>query len=369
MTVRRTLRWVSQAEEFNFLLTNQIPRRLATRFMGWFARIEQPIVSRVSIATWKLFCDVDLTDARADEFRSLHACFVRELRDGARPVASDPAILASPSDAIVGACGRIEGDQLYQVKGLPYRLAELIGEEDEAELYRDGCYATLRLTAGMYHHFHAPHDLVVEAVRYIHGDTWNVNPVALKRVQKLFCRNERAPIRTRLAGTGHRLMLVPVAAILVAGIRLPFLGGTLRGRTRTIPCRATFAKGERMGWFEHGSTIIALAPRGFSLEKSVHSGRRLRAGEPLFRSPLANGGGRHTLAPVEEPIVQDDQEKRGPLTSEELERDRDLAGTDAVLRQRDATAHTLPASESEEMQGPVENKGPGAVSGTILPPD
>ena len=75
----------------------------------------------------------------------------------------------------------------------------------------------------MYHRFHAPHDCRVEQVTYISGDTWNVNPIALRRVEKLFCKNERAVMRTRLAGSGHVVTLVPVAAILVASIRLHFL--------------------------------------------------------------------------------------------------------------------------------------------------
>src|SRR5689334_1108138 len=150
MTVRAALRKAGQLEELNFLLTNRIPRRLATRFMGWFSRIELPPVRAASMGLWRTFCDVDLSDARKASFASLHDCFVRELADGARAPVADPELLASPCDAIVGACGRIEGDRLYQVKGLPYRLVDLLGDEQHAALYRDGVYVTLRLTAGMY---------------------------------------------------------------------------------------------------------------------------------------------------------------------------------------------------------------------------
>lgn len=285
MTVRTALRKAGQLEELNFLLTNRIPRRLATRFMGWFSRIELAPVPAASMALWRTFCDVDLSDARKQRFASLHDCFVRELTDGARPTIADPGLLASPCDAIVGACGMIEGDRLYQVKDLPYRLVDLLGDEEHAALYRDGTYVTLRLTAGMYHHFHAPHDLHVRSVRYIYGDTWNVNPVALKRVERLFCRNERAAIHTRLT-TGEPITLVAVAAILVAGIRLPFLADELRGPTRSIPADAAFAKGERMGWFEHGSTIIVFAPKGFSLCEGIETGTRIRAGEALLRTTV-----------------------------------------------------------------------------------
>jgi len=286
MTVKGALRRATQYEELNFLFTNRIPRRLATRFMGWFSRIEQPLVRRASIAAWRLFCDVDLADARKSRFDSLHDCFVRELEEGARPAVEHPALLASPCDGIVGACGAIDGDRLLQVKGLSYRLSDLLGDGAHADLYRDGVYATLRLTAGMYHHFHAPHDIAVEAVTYIYGDTWNVNPIALKRVERLYCRNERAAIRARIAATGDTITLVPIAAILVAGIRLPFLGSKpLRGPTRTMSARTAFRKGEPMGWFEHGSTIVMLAPKGFTVHERMAEGARIRAGEPAFRLP------------------------------------------------------------------------------------
>ena len=141
----------------------------------------------------------------------------------------------------------------------------------------------------MYHRFHAPHDCRVEQVTYISGDTWNVNPIALKRIEKLFCKNERAVLRTRLAAGGHVVTLVPVAAILVASIRLHFLDVLLNLKHRgpnVIPCDAPFQKGEEMGWFEHGSTIIVLAPKGFSLCDNAREGSTIRMGEPLMRLAL-----------------------------------------------------------------------------------
>ncbi|MBV8169641.1 MAG: phosphatidylserine decarboxylase, partial [Alphaproteobacteria bacterium] len=77
-------------EDINFLLTNRIPRRLATRFMGWLSKIENPLLARASIAVWRLFADLDLSDAREQSFASLHACFTRALKPGARSVDADP---------------------------------------------------------------------------------------------------------------------------------------------------------------------------------------------------------------------------------------------------------------------------------------
>jgi phosphatidylserine decarboxylase len=289
MTIRSQLLNIVMREDLNFLLTNRIPRRLATRFIGWFSKIEQPVMRDLSIGVWRLFSGLDLSEAKRTKFRSMHDCFIRELKEGARPVDPDPAVLVSPCDAIVGACGTVAGTELLQVKGFPYTLADLLGDSELVGTYRDGRYVTLRLTSSMYHRFHAPHDCRVERVTYISGDTWNVNPIALKRIEKLFCKNERALIRTRLA-SGHVVTLVPVAAILVASIRLHCLDGPLDLRQRganVMACDAAYEKGAEMGWFQHGSTIIVLAPEGFGLCENVQEGSLIRMGQPLMRLPAA----------------------------------------------------------------------------------
>lgn len=288
MTVRSLLARLVEQEDLNFLLTNRIPRRLATSFVGWFSRIEQPIVRDLSIRVWRLFCDLDLSEAKQAHFKSLRDCFIRELKDGARPIDSDANVLTSPCDAIVGAGGPIVGAELLQIKGSAYSLEDLLVDRDLVDFYRDGCYVTLRLTAAMYHRFHAPHDCTVEKVTHIWGDAWNVNPIALKRVKKLFCKNERAIIRVRLDEGDHLVTLVPVAAILVAGIRLRFLDIIVdprRTEPHAVPSQVPFRKGEEMGWFEHGSTIIVLAPKGFALCGNATVGTTIRMGEPLMRVP------------------------------------------------------------------------------------
>jgi phosphatidylserine decarboxylase len=255
-------------EALNFLVTNRLPRIALSRFMGWFSKLENPLVARPALALWRRFADLRLDEAKKTSFRSLHDCFTRELKEGSRPLDQNPSILASPCDAIVGACGAVEGTKVFQVKGSPYGLVDLLLSEELSEKFEDGTYATLRITSSMYHRFHAPHDLRVSHVTRLCGDRWNVNPPALKRVEKLFCKNERAVIGAELE-SGHEVLLVPVAAILVGGIRLH--------------CLERYAKGAEMGWFEHGSTIVVLAPRGFRLVAA--EGARILAGEPLMRLP------------------------------------------------------------------------------------
>lgn len=275
-----------QQEDLNFLLTNRIPRLALTHLVGWYSRIRSPWLTRLSIAVWRLFTDLDLSEARATRFGSLQACFTRELKPGARPLDPDPAVLVSPCDAIVGACGRAEGGRVYQAKGFPYTVRELFGPSHDLSAYEGGTYVTLRLTSAMYHRFHAPHDGRVEHVSYLSGDTWNVNPIALARVERLFCRNERAVLHCRLADGGEPLAIVAVAAVLVASMRLHCLDVLLHLRWRgphQMPCDAPFRKGQELGWFEQGSTLIVFVPPGFRLAEGLAPGQRLRMGQALLR--------------------------------------------------------------------------------------
>jgi phosphatidylserine decarboxylase len=286
MTDGSWLRRLSQQDDLNFLLTNRVPRRLLTRLMGWLSHIESPWLCKVGIWVWQRFADLDLGEARQSEFVSLHDCFTRQLKEGVRPIDTDPASLISPCDAIIGAGGSIEAGLVLQAKGSPYPLIDLLGDPGLVRYYRGGQYVTLRLTSGMYHRFHAPCECVVEQVTYISGDTWNVNPVSLRRIARLYCKNERAVIRCRLPQSGQMVTLVPVAAVLVASIRLKFLDVLLHLRYRgpnLIPCNARLSKGEEMGWFEHGSTIIVFAPAGSSRCERAAEGQRVNMGQPLMR--------------------------------------------------------------------------------------
>lgn len=274
-----------QQEGLNFVLTNRLPRVALTRFMGRFSKVRQPLVRRASIALFKFFGDLDLSEAKKQNFDSLHDCFVRELKEGARPFDADPQVVCSPSDGIVGGHGRIAGDELLQIKGMPYSLTELLGSAELAEKHQGGSYVTLRLRASMYHRFHAPADCTVKRVRHIQGDMWNVNPIALKRVPSLYCRNDRAVIEAALP-SGQVLTIVPVGAILVASVRLHFLDLNLHHGYRgeqVIDCNAPLRRGLEMGWFEHGSTIVVLAPKEMELADGLDTGTEVKAGQALAR--------------------------------------------------------------------------------------
>ena len=288
MTFRTLFDAIAGNDRLNFLLTNRLPRRALSRMMGRLSAIEHPMVSIPALAAFRFFCAPDLSEARATRFASLRDCFVRELAPGRRPLDARADILTSPSDGIVMAAGRIERGQLLQVKGSTYALAELLRDADRAAALEGGCYATLRLTAGMYHRFHAPHDGRLVSISHVAGDAWNVNPPALARVHGLYCRNERAALSIELSQGGLALTLVAVAAILVAGIRIR---GVDMPSDRDHPeawrqsCDVPLAKGDEIGWFEHGSTIVVLSPSGFRLAPGLVSGAGIRMGEALMRLP------------------------------------------------------------------------------------
>jgi phosphatidylserine decarboxylase len=288
--VAAALRQLSQQEQINFLLTNRIPRRALTQAMGWLSRIENRPLARLVIGAWRLWDrDLDLEEAETRHFDSLQDCFTRRLKPGARVIDARPGIVASPCDAVVGECGAIAGTTVFQAKGFPYELGDLMPRSEHQERFRDGQYVTLRLRASMYHRFHAPVDCRVETIDYISGDTWNVNPIALRRIEKLYCRNERSVVPLSATATSGSLCLVPIAAILVASMRFVGVDERLdlryRGPNR-IACHRSFRKGEEMGHFEHGSTIILFATGQYRLCEGIATGTTVRMGQGLLIDTL-----------------------------------------------------------------------------------
>ncbi len=290
--MKKLIQQLTAQEDLNFLLTNRIPRITLTRFIGWWSQIQNPWIRDASIGIWKLFSDLDLNEAKKSQFDSMHDCFTRELKPGSRTIDERENILSSPCDAIVGACGSIEGTQVFQAKGFPYSLGSLMGftprTGELVHSLKNGSYVTLRLTSSMYHRFHAPANGTLEHVTHIAGDTWNVNPIALKRVERLFCKNERAVLTMRLTD-GTPLVIVPVAAILVASLRLHAINLLFHvdyNGPHEIPCAVQVSKGQEMGWFQHGSTILVFVPPGYQLASGIETGARIQMGQALFEKTI-----------------------------------------------------------------------------------
>jgi len=182
--------------------------------------------------------------------------------------------------------GRVRDGQVFQAKGFPYDIADLIPDPLLQRRYEGGLYVTLRLKSSMYHRFHAPVDCRIDKVTYISGDTWNVNPIALRRIENLFCKNERAVLQLHIDQPGSSITLVPVAAILVASLKLHCLRDDLDRRYRgpnDIVCSARYDKGEEMGYFQHGSTMILFATRDFGFCNTIREGEGVTMGQAMLR--------------------------------------------------------------------------------------
>jgi phosphatidylserine decarboxylase len=286
--MKQLIQRITTQEDLNFLLTNRIPRITLTRFIGWWSQIKNPIIRDFSIGIWKFFSDLDLSEARKSKFDSMHDCFIRELIPGARTIDMHDHVLSSPCDAIVGECGAIDHTQVFQAKGFPYSLSSLMGftprTGELVESIKNGTYVTLRLTSSMYHRFHAPANATLTHVTHIAGDTWNVNPIALKRIEQLFCKNERAVLNFKMSD-GTPLIMVPVAAILVASLRLHAVNLLFHvdyEGPNEIPCAIETYKGQELGWFQHGSTILVFVPKGFKLADGIQTGERIKMGQALL---------------------------------------------------------------------------------------
>ena len=273
-------------ERVNFLLTNRVPRYYLTLFVGWLSKIENPVISSLSIFTWRLFVDdLRLEEAEKSSFKSMHDCFTRRLKPGARPIDTAENVLVSPCDAVVGEFGKVRDCQVLQAKGFPYSIKELIDDEGLAATYSGGHYITLRLKSSMYHRFHAPCDAHARSINYISGDTWNVNPVALKCIESLFCRNERIVLQLHGNEPAGSILLVPVAAILVASMRIHGLSEPFNLKYRganVISCDLNYSKGDEIGYFEHGSTIIMFTGAQWRFDDALKTGTTIRMGQRVM---------------------------------------------------------------------------------------
>ena len=220
-------------------------------------------------------------------FSSFNAFFTRQLRDGARPVDTAPATVVSPSDSQLSRIGPVPEDgRLEQVKGRTYALEALLGSPEEAEPFRRGCHATLYLSPAMYHRFHSPVSGRVVAWRYVPGRLFPVNAPAVRSVDAVFTRNERVIVFVETGDHG------PVAVALVGAAnvgRITLRFTDLVTNTGAPPQRVEPAtpvllrRGEEMGAFNLGSTIVLLVADPALAPVDGTPGRLVRVGEALWR--------------------------------------------------------------------------------------
>lgn len=265
-----------------------LPRRAASRATGALAdrALPRPLLHAV-LAAYSRGFRVDLAEAERPlaAYRTFNDFFARGLRAGSRPLDPDPSAIVSPVDGAVHASGPVERGTVLQAKGVPYSVADLLGDAADAAPFDGGTFATLYLSPKDYHRIHWPFDATVTRLRHLPGDLWSVDDEAVRTIPGLFVRNERVAILGHAAG--GPFALVPVGAFNVGSIRLAFHAlrtnrGARRGpRTIALSPPVLARRGDEAGRFAFGSAVVLLvsSPAGalssLAPRSDVRVGRRI----------------------------------------------------------------------------------------------
>ncbi|HEX7035301.1 MAG TPA: archaetidylserine decarboxylase [Pseudomonadales bacterium] len=270
-------------ELFAFL-QRLLPQHAVSRLAGRLANSRARWIRRPFVHGFARFYRVDLSEAERpdpDDYVSFNDFFTRALRADARPLDPDPRALVAPVDGVVSQAGPLDAGRLLQSKGVAYRLEDLI--EGDAAAFHGGSFVTLYLAPADYHRVHAPAGGRLAATTAIPGRLFSVNARTEAAVTDLFCRNERLVCEFE---TGHgRMLVVLVGALIVASIETVWGGPTSPyRRLQRDAWQRTFARGEELGRFLLGSTVIVCCEPGRVVwEPTIRAGTRVRMGQRLGR--------------------------------------------------------------------------------------
>jgi len=265
-------------------LLRRLPAAAMSRAAGWLADRRLPPSWRAPVLGWwarRLGADVDEMDGCWRDYPTLDAWFTRRLRPGVRTWPTDPAVVASPVDGVVGPVGCLDGDVLLQAKGLPYRAARLLGSEADAAAFLGGTYATFYLSPRHYHRVHTPVPGRLERARHLPGRVLPVHPAVVAREPDLLPGNERLVAWLR---TAHGLVaVVAIGAMNVARVTAAFDRTLVANRRRCAGERRyepprCLRHGDELFLFRLGSTVVVLAAPG-AIRWDLETGREVRVGE------------------------------------------------------------------------------------------
>lgn len=272
------------------LLQFVLPRYWLTAVIWRIARIRHVATKDFLITKFIALYDVDVSDIllnAPDDFATFNDFFIRELQADARPI--DDTGIVSPVDGTVSIAERIQDNSLIQAKHIDYSLSDLVATDlEESNAYTDGSFATIYLAPYNYHRVHAPLAGELLAARYVPGDLFSVNQATAAGVDGLFRRNERLVMHFR---TAHGpTTLVFVGALNVGSISTPW-SGEIRPRKQGVvevldlsKQSTAIQKGDLLGCFNMGSTVILLLPKGtVEWHGDLLPGKKLRVGEAIGR--------------------------------------------------------------------------------------
>lgn len=267
----------------------RLPQGVLSRLTGRLADVRIPVALRSSIlGVFANAAGVDLGEAElpVHEYPTLDAFFVRRLREGVREWPTDPAVIASPVDGVVGALGMVHRGRLLQAKGRDYSAAALLDDPTRAEPFDGGSFLTLYLGPRHYHRVHSPATGSIGLVRHVPGALLPVNRPAINHVPDLFPRNER--VVCHLGTDAGRIAVVAVGAYNVGRIEVLCDGGWCTNRAggvaadHRIEPPHTVDRGDEILVFHLGSTIVLLFERDrIRLADGLAAGAPIRLGQPI----------------------------------------------------------------------------------------
>lgn len=265
------------------IVQDLLPQSWLARVFGRLARSRQVLLRRILIWLWMRIFKVTLDDARRRDprdYRSFEDFFTRELREGARPAPENPRSIISPADGFLRQFGGVTDGQLIQAKGIDYSLSALLADEGFASELRDGWFATIYLSPADYHRVHAPCDSRLIACAEIPGTGYSVTNRTESILPDLYCRNARLVcyFDTRVGP----MALVMVGAFLVTGIETIWRARQPMDELRTTAHSLTVHRGDEIGRFTLGSTVIVVLPRvAIEPDPALCKNRRIRVGNAL----------------------------------------------------------------------------------------
>jgi len=271
-----------------------LPRYLLTGLGYRVTRIRNTAIKNFLIRRFVSFYGVDVDETARpvpSGYASFNDFFTRELRADARPVEGGTQSIVSPVDGTVSACGTIDDRRVYQAKGLDYTLDDLLAVNvDDAGALAGGSFATIYLAPYDYHRVHAPVAGTLAELFYVPGDLFSVNAATVARIPRLFARNER--LVGRLETPGGTMFVLMIGALNVGSMTTPWTG-EIRPRRKGIVERLDLGgaatgldRGDLLGWFNMGSTVILLCPPGYARwSDTLAAGSRVRTGEAIGRLP------------------------------------------------------------------------------------
>ncbi len=282
------------------LIQYPLPHHLLSKLMYWATRCQWRPLKNVLIRFVIKKFNVDMSIAASqdlDSYRHFNEFFARPLKSGARPIVEADDAIACPVDGTISQLGDIKDGRIFQAKGHDYSLKTLVGGlEQLEERFKDGQFATIYLSPRDYHRIHMPLAGKLTDAAYVPGRLFSVNPATTRTIPGLFARNERM-INVFETEQGDMAVIL-VGAIMVAGIETVWTGNfgdkTFRDfkhwdhANDTALEQPDFEKGEEMGRFNMGSTVILLFNKDANhWSESLQPGQTVKMGEQigLVRKP------------------------------------------------------------------------------------